>query len=165
MQGADVAARFAMDHSFLSEPVTVLDENGHRHTYCPPGNAEGCATKSWPMNYVQTLKSSGAKGGNFRYLWPIEEYVYINERNRIIAEVLANLRSTEDLLPLSDSFVSASERYRTLRPKRQKRPGKPRIEKQGERWIIFHPGWSPLAFDSFEEAVRFAKRYMVKKAA
>lgn len=131
------------------------------------------------MNWTGTLATRGVHHyRNYRVLWPQEAAIYSQERQRIIAEILNNLHESPVFLPREDGhdihdqtpfiedFGIAMKRAERLVPFLKKGKGKLEIRKVSEgQWVLFHSRWTPLGFESFEEAAAFAQRYIRKGAA
>ncbi|MDP9159480.1 MAG: hypothetical protein M3O09_04530 [Acidobacteriota bacterium] len=164
--------------SQLESTAVVVGEDGIRYTFFPPGIAHDCVLNSeeWVHpSYGAGMKSHGASLRARRgFLWPIEEFVYAHERSRIIGEMLQELHNSSflprdkehldnDVSPFIEDFGKALDRVRA-RDKKPKPDSKARMQIKfvNGAWWLFHRQWMPLCFESFEEAVVFAKRYIAK---
>lgn len=164
---------------YLEAVEVMLCEDGIRYTFCPPRNAHGCILESSGgvihISYTSTMKANGAKRAQYGFLWPIENLVYANERRQIIADILNGLdkgsyilRDNEkadayDPTPHSEDFGRALDRARAA-DKKPKPPtnAKLQIKQLNGAWWLFHRQWMPLVFETFEEAAKFAKKYIAK---
>lgn len=171
---------------YLEDSVTMMGEDGIRYTFCAPMNAEGAASFGLHrINFHTTMRSNGAKNFKRGALQKLEHYVYERERARIIREILANFDHVVPIPRLKghpknavepypedfgDGFIDdmrhAIDRTNELRGLRfPKLQGNARLEVRRIRgvWWLLHRAWMPLCFDTFEEAVKFANQYIVRK--
>lgn len=180
VQSQELAWRILHAAVLNGEPLLVSCANGIRCWRLPPGNAIGCFFDEGVVHpsYGAGLKHLGTNIKARRgFLWPIEEYVYYQERKAIIADILSELHTysalpretghlDNDTSPFIEDFGKALDRVRRA-DKKPKPETKARlqIKRLNGAWWLFHRQWMPLCFESFEEAVAFARRYISKKAA
>lgn len=175
-------ARYRAMLPYLEETVTMLGDDGIRYTFCAPDIAPTHGLH-W-INFHTTLVSNGAKHWKRGHLQQLENFVYQHERTKIINDILHNLDrmvanprlkghnpTSTDPFPedFGDGFIDdmrhaidRTNELRGLRFPRVDSSARLQVRRIKGVWWLFHREWMPLCFDSFEEAVKFANKYIVR---
>lgn len=160
--------RYRENLPYLQYSLTMIGEaDGIRYTFCAPGVAIGAILNPWV--YVAT--NPVAKNFRRGELLTLEQYVYEQERRRIVRQMISGIAYMRDPGPdYSDAhFFETLEKVvnRTDELRRNLFPI-PKTKSQlaikfvrGVWWLL-HQSWMPLSFDSFEEAVQFGERFVLK---
>lgn len=182
---ADLRAMLPYLNGPVGHSICVVGEDGIRYTFCNKGIAQGAESQEMTLSFVSTLHNIGAKRSlRHGFLWPLEEMIYYAERRRIINEIIGNLsrgpvnprlkiHPQYDVTPYPEDFgleadVDFIEDWRKAIERTNKKHHPPKVQASTKLaikqlhgiWWLLHQQWMPLCFDSFEEAVVFAKRYI-----